>query len=295
MSCTRLVLLLPLLVGCKSDNNLKAITIEKAAVATGDFDRVEEALARYELDHDVFEGYIDQAIYEDNVDPTTMNPKVEALWGGTNPDGDPATVDYDAIFVNSGTRGLGGYVYNDVIEDDTFLVDPSVQTGMDAFMLRSGVLVVSDWGYDLVEALWPDKITFLNEHEGFDAAQAGLDERVSARIEDSDLADNVGGTTLDLAFDFSYWSVMREVSSDVTVHLRGDVTYRSSDGQGAVELQDAPLLVSFDTGNGRVIVSSFAWKAQSAGVTDVILMTLLEGLEVRVHADQTGSEESSDG
>jgi hypothetical protein len=279
-----------LLWGCKSDNEIKAITINQAAVVTGDFDRVEEVLARYEVQHDVFEGYIDQAIYEEDVDPELMNPKVEALWLADNPDGDPLTVDYDAIFVNSGSRGLGKYVYNAVEEDNAFLIDPRVGRSMDAFTLRGGVLIVSDWSYDLVEALWPDKITFLNEDDGADAAQAGLDDTVSAEIVDPDLASAAGADRLDLAFDFSYWTVIREVSSDVTVHLRGDVQFRSSAGQGALVLEDVPLLVSFDTSNGRVILSSFAWKAQKAGVTDLILLSLLDGLDVQVQADQTASE-----
>ena len=279
-----------LLVGCKSDNEIKAITIEQAAVVTGDFDRVEEVLARYEVQHDLFEGYIDQAIYEEDVDPELMNPKVEALWLANNPKGDPLTVDYDAIFVNSGSRGLGKYVYNAVEEDNAFLIDPRVSVSMDAFMLQGGVLIVSDWSYDLVEALWPDKITFLNEHDGADAAQAGLDDTVSAEIVDPALAAAADSSNLDLDFDFSYWSVIREVSSDVTVHLQGDVQFRSSAGQGALVLEDAPLLVSFETSNGRVIVSSFAWKAQKAGVTDLILLTLLDGLEVEVRSDQTAAE-----
>ena len=279
-----------LLAGCKSDNELKAITINQAAVVTGDFDRVEEVLARYEVQHDIFEGYIDQAIYEEDVDPEIMNPKVEALWLADNPDGDPLTVDYDAIFVNSGSRGLGKYVYNDVTEDNAFLVDPRVGISMDAFMLRGGVLIVSDWGYDLVEALWPDKITFLNEDDGADAAQAGLDDTIAAEIVDSDLASAAASDRLDIYFDFSYWTVIREVSSDVTVHLRGDVQFRSSAGQGALVLEDVPLLVSFETGNGRVILSSFAWKAQNPGVTDLILLSLLDGLNVNVRADQTAAE-----
>jgi len=279
-----------LLMGCKSDNNIKAITIEQAAVVTGDFDRVEEVLARYDVQHDIFEGYIDQAIYEEDVDPEVMNPKVEALWLADNPDGDPLTVDYDAIFVNSGSRGLGKYVYNAVEEDNAFLVDPRVGVAMDAFMLRGGVLIVSDWGYDLVEALWPDKITFLNEDDGADSAQAGLDDTVSAEITDPALASAADSSHLDLNFDFSYWTVIREVSSDVTVHLRGDVQFRSSAGQGALVLEDVPLLVSFETSNGRVIVSSFAWKAQKAGVTDLILLSLLDGLNVEVRADQTAAE-----
>lgn len=281
------------LAGCKSDNDLKAIVIENTAVITGDFDQIEESLARNGVKHEVFEGYIFDAIYDEDADPEVMNPKVEALWRGTNLDGDPLTVDYDAIFVNSGSRGLGEYVYNGVDADDDFLADPHVPVAMDAFLLRGGVLVVSDWGYDLVESLWPDKITFLDEYDGYDAAQAGLDDTVTAEITDPALEANANSSTLDLRFDYSHWTVIREVSSDVTVHLRGDVSYRASNGQGAQTLTDVPLLVSFPSSNGRVIVSSFAWKAQNPGITDVILATLLADMQVEVVADQTGETDPS--
>ena len=285
-----------LALACTSDNDIKSIVIENTAVVTGDFDQVEESLARNNVKHEVFEGYIFDAIYEEDVDPELMNPKVETLWRGTNEDGDPLAVEFDAIFINSGSRGLGEYVYNGVEADDDFLTDPAVQVAMDAFLLRNGVLVVSDWGYDLVESIWPDKITFLDEYDGYDAAQAGLDDTVTAEITDDQLVRNANSDTIDLQFDYSHWTVIREVSSDVTVHLRGDVSYRSSNGQGAQTLSDVPLLVSFPASNGRVIVSSFAWKAQNPGVTDVILATLLADMQVEVRADQTAdpSEGGSD-
>jgi hypothetical protein len=274
-------------VGCSSDNDLKAIVIENTAVVTGDFDRVEESLARNSVKHELFEGYISNAIYEEDVDPTLMNPKVESLWRGTNVDGDPLTVDYNAIFINSGSRGLGEYVYNGVDADDDFLVDPALNMAMFEFHIRGGILIVSDWGYDIVESLWPDKISFLDEDEGFDAAQAGLDDSITATINDPDLADNANSDVLDLQFDYSHWTVMRAVSSDVTVHLSGDVSYRDRSGQGAQTLQDVPLLVSFPAETGRVIVTSFAWKAQNPGVTDIILATLIGEMQVQVIADQT--------
>lgn len=276
--------------GCTSDNEIKAIVIENTAVVTGDFDRVEESLARNSVKHELFEGYISNAIYEDDVDPDVMNPKVESLWRGSNVDGDPLVVDYDAIFINSGSRGLGEYVYNGVDADDDFLLDPAINRSMFEFHIRGGVLVVSDWGYDLVESLWPEKISFLDEDDGPDAAQAGLDDSVTADITDPELAKNANSDVLDLQFDYSHWTVMRAVSSDVTVHLVGDVTYRDRAGQGAQTLTDVPLLVSFPAEQGRVIVSSFAWKAQNPGVTDVILATLLAEMQVEVIADQTAAE-----
>ena len=82
---------------------------------------------------------------------------------------------------------------------------------------------------------------------------------------------------------------MESVSDDVQVYLRGDVEYRTADNSGTATLDDVPLLVGFDAGRGRVIYSSFSWKAQSQAVTDLLLLYLAEGLEV-----ETSHTEASD-
>ena len=58
-------------------------------------------------------------------------------------------------------------------------------------------------------------------------------------------------------------------------------------------LQDVPLLVGFDAGAGRVLYSSFSWKAQRPAVTDLLLLTLIEGLQVDTNADDEAAAQES--
>jgi hypothetical protein len=148
-------------------------------------------------------------------------------------------------------------------------------------------VVASDWSYDLIEQAWPDKITFLDEAEGLDAAQRGTSSSVVATVTDEALAEALGNDQLEVFFDFSYWTVMESVGSGVTVHMRGDVEYRPTDGSSTARLENVPLLVSFEHQGGRVILSSFAWRAQRQAVADTLLLTMVEGLAVKTTGDQT--------
>lgn len=275
-------LALGLLVACKSDNKISSIAVERVAVSTGDFDRVEESLARNGVATDLFEGYIAIPVYDPEAADASMALSVEQLFSGQNEDGYPLTIDYDAIFVNSGTRGFGRYVYNGVESDDSLVASAQTAVAVNAFLEGSRTLVVSDWAYDLVESVFPDKISFLHEEDGTDAAQVGVSDAVVANITDPGLAEVALSDTLELRFDFDSWAVMQEVGPGVDVYLRGDIEHRSLDGEGAVVMRDVPLLVGFNSDAGRVIYSSFSWKAQPPPVTDLLLLYLIEGLSVRV-------------
>jgi hypothetical protein len=292
-----LVLPLALSAGCKNENNVKSIAIDALAVTAGDFDRLEETLIRADIQHTVFEGYIRSPLYEaDDVDPTLMNPKAEELFTGTDEDGYPVMSEFDAILVNSGTRGLGAYVYNDVDTDDAFLGDPRVTANLADFMKGNRTLVVTDWAYDLVESNWPEKIQFYDEDLGYDAAQAGVSTEVTAEVVDTGLADLLGANVLTLDFGgFSAWTVISSVDPSVEVYIQADVEVRDSGGQGAVTLRDVPLLVGFETGSGRVVYSAFPWKAQSPGLADTLLGFAVDGLDTEVSGDQYASAEVDGG
>ena len=282
--------------GCASDQGISELRFEDIAVATGDFDRAEDFLARNDMKHTVYEGFIVQSVYsadDDYVGSFALTS--ESLFLGENDQGISELMNYDAAFINSGTRGLGGYRYNGVESednrDDAFISDQLALDHVQDFLNHGRTLVISDWGYDLIEALWPDKISFREEAVGFDSAQVGTSETVSARVESEDLQEILDQDQVALNFDFTYWTVMESVAEDVDVYLRGDVTLRESDGTGYGDLFDVPLLVGFDAGGGRVYFSSFGWRAQKVPLTDAVLFGLVEGLQAGTDQPETPSDE----
>lgn len=280
------------LTACKNEQGIAEIRIEQVAAVAGDFDRLESSLFRNGVQTELYEGYINAPVYDVDEDAEIgVTPlQVERLFSELDADGEPLLYGFDALFLNSGTRGLGQFVYNDVDPDDALVTDPAVVGTLREYVARRRTVVASDWSYDLIEQAWPERITFLEEAQGLDAAQRGTSRSVVARVTDEALADALGNSQLEVFFDFSYWSVMQSVGRGVTVHLRGDVEYRPTDGSSTARMEDVPLLVSFEHEGGRVILSSFAWRAQRQVVADTLMLTMVEGLAVETTGDQTGGE-----
>ena len=264
---------------CKNDQGLAELKFEDIAVTTGDFDYVEEALARNLVSYTSFEGYIEQAVYDQQLDPSSIALKSEALFTELDDKQQPQLFQYDAVVLDSGTRGFGAYVYNGVDADDGIVANETAMANLDSYVSQGGVLIASDWAYDVIEELWPDKVHFLYEEDGLDAAQVGNSDLVDADVVDTDLAALIEQSQLGITYDFSHWTVIQDVGSDVTVYLRGDVEYRTNDGQGNDTLKDVPLLISFGVGGGQVYFSNFHWRAQRNAITDALLFGLVDGLQ----------------
>ena len=279
---------------CKNDQGLKELKFQAIGVSTGDFDQVEASLVRQDIGYTPYEGYIVQAAYDPTIKPSANSLKVEDLF--TRSEGNDPEIDrYDAVFVNSGTRGLGAYVYNGTAADDSLVSDPTVIENVRNYVENGGTLVVSDWAYDLIEACWPDEITWAGDDTVLDDAQRGTSGSVVANVDDLSLQEGLdNNTTLDITFDYSAWAVISTVASDVTTYVSGDVTYRISDAVGDGTATDVPLLVGFDPSGGHVLFSSFHWRAQRSQVTDGILTTLIDGLTPG-SGDATGSDTGTSG
>lgn len=288
-----LLSLAPVLVGSGCiDNTVVARPFDDVAVVSGDFDRLELTLDRLETPYQTYEGYICCAAYDPDIDPATMALHLEALFG-LDEDNDPELFRFDALLVNSGARGFGAYVYNGVDEDDSVVGDAERLEMIRAYVEDRGrVLVVSDWSYDIVEALWPDALEFYGEDTTLDAAQMGAPGRVDARVTDDGLKNALAQDTLSIEFNYSYWAVIEDAGPDTTVYMRGDIEHRISESEGFGELAGVPLLASFKAGSGTVLVSSFHWNAQNAAMSEITLGTIVDGLEG--HGGASPAPEDSD-
>ena len=280
-------LLFTLALGCTPDQNFAERTIDMIAVAYGDFDAVELNLNRLEVPYQYYEGFISGPAYDDGPeDIDLISLEVEYLFTGETEDGRVLFLN-DVVFINSGTRGFGEYVYNGLDPDDSIVTDTESIDNVREYVERGGVLVVSDWAYELVEAAWPTHVEFFGDDLALDEAQAGSVGRYTATAQ-SDTVKEALGDEVSVSYDFSYWTVIESVSSDVTVHLSADVLYRADDASGEEQAADVPLLVSFEVGDGLVIYSTFHWSAQSAALADPLLTALVEGLPVEGATEDTG-------
>ncbi len=281
------------LVACANDQELKAFSFDDIAIVNGDFDNMNDVLVRLDIGAIEYEGFISNAVYDPELDPEINALKVEGLLVDRADSGRTLMLDYDAVFINSGVRGLGEYVYNGVAADSALVTNETVIQNVKEFVENGRTLVLSDWAGDLVEAVWPEKIEFINENDCgappcWDSAQVGTSESVDVSIVDEELEQELLTDNITLGFDFSYWTAMQSVAEDVDVYLRGDIEYRISDGEGYGTLEDVPLLVGFTVDRGRVVFSSFHWRSQNTTQANQLMLYAVEGLNPGPNANIYG-------
>lgn len=271
------------LLAC-NDQGVTALKFDAIAVVQGDFDNVGEPLVALEINTQPYNGFIVQATYlpeDDRIYRDDPGPSVEGLLSGVMDDGRLELNLYNAVFINSGTRGLGAAMYNNLLEpDDSLLADPETLDNVCAFVESGGSLVVSDWAYDLVEHCWPDAIEFFGDDLVPDAAQVGVaDGDILADVAGDTLREALGDQAVSIAYDYTAWSVIESVGADTEVLLRGTVEYQPSSDQLPATLPDVPLMVRWKPGRGQVVYTTFHWSAQTPSVAETLLLTTVEGLE----------------
>jgi hypothetical protein len=214
-------------------------------VVTGIYDRIEDTLTREGIPFET----------EDGASFTWA----EALFGTLD-----RLEDYNGIFVNCGVdesewarpAGLSANARRNVRE----------------YVERGGALYVSDWAYELVEQVFPEKINFLGDDEVLDASQLGVGGAYTARILDEELsaflvAEGFDGDEMTIDFDFQAGSIISTVADDVTVFLETDMQYRST---GDAILEQTPVTVGFRHGRGRVIFTSFHQETDPTTGTETV-------------------------
>lgn len=168
---------------------------------------------------------------------------------------------YDVIFLNSGF--VEDHVIYDTELDDREAAKAcaagpcpaSRMANLRSWVENGGQLYVSDWAYDVVEIGWPDRATFVGTDTEPGSAELGDALTTNATISDEKLAQFLGTESLPLTYDVPAWIPVESVDASVLVHVSGDVTY--TDGPSSFSLSTAPLLFSFDAGDGRVVYSTF--------------------------------------
>lgn len=179
---------------------------------------------------------------------------------------------YDAIFF------AGGHVEEDLFYDsDGSDVDGHValiKDNLKAYVESGGVVFASDWSYDVVERVWPNKIEFYGDDDTPDAAQVGEPTTVDADITSSSLKDAVGEETVRVKFDLDAWPIATSKSDDVKVYQKADVPWRVGEDSGTES--GAPLLLDFPVGDGRVVFSSWRLAANAEGKGEKVIQYMIE-------------------
>lgn len=174
---------------------------------------------------------------------------------------------YDIIFFDGG-HAEAGIFYEEPEDDDAGLghgdgegdtaetpLHDEVQANLQAYVSAGGAIYASDWSYDIVEQTWPDRLDFVGDDSKPDAAQLGEYGLINAAVSDSSLASWLDTDYIQVEFDLPVWAPIESTTDSVSIHLAGNVSYRV--GTSTYSLPTAPLLVSFTSGEGKVVYSTF--------------------------------------
>ncbi len=197
-------------------------TAPRIAVVHGSqYDNVEAVLDEIGIEAETID------VYEDN-------------WADQLLGNDARINDYDILFLNCRSN------------ETTYAAREDMQDRLRDFVANGGSLHASDQAYDLIEITFPSKIEFLGDDAERGAADEGASTDLEARVLDDGLRGALQLTAVPIHYGLATWSVMVSVATDVHVYLEADAPLLNDD-----VIEDAPQIVGFNHGEGRVVYSSF--------------------------------------
>lgn len=170
---------------------------------------------------------------------------------------------YDIIFFDGGFVEPGVIYPEETVDPtglggaDTAAPDPSEAAIQDIrdYVAGGGSVYASDWAYDVVEQAFPTRLEFVGDDSVPNAAQLGEYDEINAAVTDGSLGTFLGSDYIDIQYDLPVWAPVESTDDSCTVHLSGNVAYRV--GQNIYTLPTSPLLISFGSGEGKVVYSTF--------------------------------------
>jgi|GEM_PF-1743567 len=187
---------------------------------------------------------------------------------------DTALAGYQAVLFG------GGHLEEDVIYDtdgsDVAGDVPRVLASIQAYVEGGGVIIVTDWSYDLVEQIRPAMLEFSGDDTIPDSAQLGEANLVTASIVDDALATSLGQSEVNVNYDLIEYPIIDSAADPVTVYLTGDVDWRVGEETG--QTRHSPLLIGFSVGSGYVWLSTFRFGANTETTGKDVIRSILNGL-----------------
>ncbi len=211
-------------------------------VVTGLFDSIELVLDRLNIEYTLVDG-INASIVNFMSDPAQLEQ-------------------YDIIFFNCGMDESWIYTNQDVVGSN--IAD---------FVTNGGSIYASDWAFYIVEASHPNMVDFIGDDFDQDAPKVGVEGFYSATVRDANIASALGSGSAMLNYDLPVWVAMQGVSDSNYIMIEG--TFDWSDIWGTYATHFGPLAAKMDSGNGRVLYTTFHNEAQTTSDMDVILQEII--------------------
>ncbi|MED5464047.1 MAG: carboxypeptidase-like regulatory domain-containing protein [Myxococcota bacterium] len=133
-----------------------------------------------------------------------------------------------------------------------------------AWVRAGGSLYASDWASEVVRMAFPERVNFVGDDLKFGHSRVGVEnERLSAQIMDPGLQLALGTSSIRINLNLPLWSVLEETQHqppDLRVLVQGDVSHfepgNYTINADSEDLPHSPLIVHFDEGAGRVLLTA---------------------------------------
>jgi hypothetical protein len=229
----------------------------RVAVITGDYDDFQRVIHQMGFEnYTIYDGLVTG---NDICDVCTDNLRNFLL------DADEMA-QFDIIMFN------GGHVEEDIVYDEQAGNSGdavAIVANIVEYVQKGGSIYASDWAYDDIEIGWPGRVEFVGKDALPNDAEVGGPQTVDATISDGALAEWLGSDDghIDIDYDLSTWPAAVDVDESVSVHMQGSVNVQI--GPTSDTVNESPLLVSFNDGDGKVVYASFRVAANAS--TDMLL------------------------
>ena len=152
------------------------------------------------------------------------------------------------------------------------------------FVVEGGSIYLSDWSYDLLEALYPDAVDWLGDDLVWNDAEHGLQQYFVGDVLDADIAGVLGLERAALRYEQSRIAVPLSLGSGARPLITADIDVEDELGD-PMSLTDVPVLLEYRPPSladradpGRIIYTTFHNGAANTPDMDEVLRAIIFAL-----------------
>jgi hypothetical protein len=149
------------------------------------------------------------------------------------------------------------------------------------FVEEGGSIYLSDWSYDLLEALYPNAVDWLGDDATHNDAEKGLAQDFLGRVQDAEMAASLGESEVNLKYELSRIAVPLSLGPGTDPLILANIRVEEESGE-AGDYFDVPVLLRYrptdDESSGRVIYTTFHNGNDNTEDMDYVLRAIIFSL-----------------